>query len=156
MLNFIFNELGVDLTMILNQFRQFTAKILEFKDEILAQVSTFFDLNSYFSSVTQVWRIVANETIALNATFTELIGQLERGVGNSRPVIYAMVYTPITIFLGILLAYLVIAVLYVVETKNTKLFYMGEFHLNPYRNYSYPPLSKYKQSWKVQDLHTFG
>ncbi|KAL5960990.1 hypothetical protein TSMEX_011274 [Taenia solium] len=123
-LNFILNELGVDLTAILGQFGQFTAKILEFRDQILAQVAGFFDLNSFFSSITQIWSVVANETTGLNATFAQLTGQLERGIRNSRPVINAVVYTPITIFLGIFLAYLVIALLYVVEARNTELFYV--------------------------------
>ncbi|KAL5104341.1 hypothetical protein TcWFU_008541 [Taenia crassiceps] len=129
-LNFVFNELGVDLSAILNQFNQFTAKIFEVKDQILAQVSTFFDLNSFFSSITQVWSIMDNETAALNDTFIKLTRQLEQGVGTSRPFVYAMIYTPTAILLGILLAYLVIAVLYAIEAKNTKLFYMDEIATN--------------------------
>ncbi|EUB55062.1 hypothetical protein EGR_10083 [Echinococcus granulosus] len=123
-LNFVFTQLGIDLSAILDQFSQFTSKILEVKDQILAKVATLLDLHSFFSSLIQVWNAVANETTALNVTFTKLTGQVEQGIGTVRPYIYAMVYIPITIFLGILLAYLIIAVLYVLEAKNTKLFYM--------------------------------
>ncbi|VDM25878.1 unnamed protein product, partial [Hydatigera taeniaeformis] len=62
----------------------------------------------------------------MNATFISVSEQVKEGIGHARPLIYAAVYTPTIILLGILLAYLSIAILHVLEARKTQLFYLDE------------------------------
>ena len=129
-LNFILNELGVDLNQILDQFNQFSKKILEVKEQVQVKVASFFDLNSFFEPLGKVWDAVSSETSSINDTFTNITNQMAEGIEFVRPMVYAAIFGPIAIFICIFVAYTVIYVRFIVESKKTKLFFIGELMLN--------------------------
>lgn len=127
-LNFIITELGVDLNQILGQFGQFTSKILEVKDQVLSRVSSFLDFSSLFASMVQIWDTLSNAAASINEITVEIKQAISRGLSSVRNIIYALIYTPLTILLGFLVAHSVITILYICEAKKTKLLFSSKFN----------------------------
>ncbi|KAM7540118.1 hypothetical protein Aperf_G00000045914 [Anoplocephala perfoliata] len=126
-LNFIFQELGVDLTQILGQFSQLTLKILEIKALVLTKVAAFLDLNSLLVPAVKIWDIVNDAATSVNGTTDEIMQNITRDLPSFRRLIYALVYMLLASLLGFLVAHSIIAVLYALEAKKTKLLYSGKF-----------------------------
>ncbi|KAM3182684.1 hypothetical protein ACTXT7_011829 [Hymenolepis weldensis] len=124
-LNFIFNELGVDLTKILDQFNEFTAKIIEVKDQILAKISAVFDLNTMLAPIIQVWDILSKAAISIRGYLTEVTESISTNINRSHALVYTLIYTPLFFIMVFLIANSGIAILYAVEAKKTKIFYLS-------------------------------
>nr|CDS30534.1 conserved hypothetical protein [Hymenolepis microstoma] len=122
-LNFIFNELGVDLTKILQQFSEFTVQIEEVKNEVLTKLSSFLDLNSMLAPLIRIWDALSNATVSISGNLTKITEYISANIGRSRALASVLIYTPLTLILAFLVANSVIATLDALEAKKTAIFY---------------------------------
>ncbi|VDN98211.1 unnamed protein product [Rodentolepis nana] len=122
-LNFIFNELGVDLTEILKQFSEFTVKIEEVENDVLAKLSSFLDLNSMLAPLMRVWDTLGNATVSISGNLTKITESISANTSSSRALVSVLIYAPLTLILAHLVANSVVATLYALEAKKTEVFY---------------------------------
>lgn len=82
--------------------------------------------------IIQFWDILSKATISIRGNLTEVTESISTNINSSHALVYTLIYTPSVLIMVLLIANSGIAILYALEAKKTKIFYLSRppFNIN--------------------------
>ncbi|VDK76477.1 unnamed protein product [Dibothriocephalus latus] len=121
-LNFVLNDFGINLQLILNQFEKVTQKLNETEMDILLKVLEFVDVQTILKPMRRFWQQLDVQIDSMSTTAQTTVTSIENGLTTAKPLLLLAIYLPAVIFVGLLATAIVLFVLYLFEALESNLF----------------------------------